>query len=99
MQKLRIIIFFILLPKLTLGQNIENGKRLYGQCIQCHGSRGEGVVSEQAPKIGGQYDWYIISQINAFLTGARKNPKMMPFIEGLNKQNIADLAAYITTMN
>jgi cytochrome c553 len=75
------------------------GASLYKACIQCHGEKGEGNASEEAPKIAGQLDWYIVSSIEAFKKGVdRKNPKMLPFIKSLSKQDIADLAAYISTM-
>lgn len=80
-------------------QDIEKGKTLYKACIQCHGADGMGNVEELAPKIAGQLDWYIVSSIKAFKDGSeRQNPKMLPFIEGLSDQDIADLAAYISQM-
>ena len=95
MHKLTLVIFVLFLPLTVFGQNIENGKSLYSKCIQCHGDNGHGVESEQGPRIAGQYDWYIVSQIKAFLSGTRKNPKMLPFIKGLRDKEIADLAAYV----
>lgn len=77
------------------------GAKLYktNNCIQCHGEKGEGNPTEEAPKIAGQLDWYIVSSIEAFQIGKdRKNPKMLPYIKSLSKQDIADLAAYISAM-
>lgn len=79
----------------------SKGAKLYSanNCIQCHGEKGEGNPAEQAPKIAGQLDWYIVSSIEAFQAGVdRKNPKMLPYIKSLSKQDIADLAAYISAM-
>ncbi len=75
------------------------GQTLYKACIQCHGEDGRGNPTEEAPRIAGQYDWYIISSINQFKAGVeRKNPKMLPYIQNLSDQDIADLAAYISQM-
>lgn len=75
------------------------GAKLYSACIQCHGEDGRGNVAEEAPKIAGQHDWYIISSIQQFKAGTdRKNPKMLPFIQNLSNKDIEDLAAYISTM-
>lgn len=75
------------------------GKALYSSCIQCHGEDGRGNPAEEAPRIAGQYDWYIVSSIKQFKAGVeRKNPKMLPYISNLSEQDIADLAAYISKM-
>ncbi len=75
------------------------GQELYKACIQCHGADGMGVVEQEAPKIAGQFDWYIISSIKQFKAGVeRKNPKMLPYIQGLSNSDIEDLAAYISAM-
>jgi len=95
MQTYSLLILFFLFPVLGHGQNVDNGKKLYGQCIQCHGAQGQGVVLEEGPKIGGQFDWYIVSQLQAFLSGTRKNPKMQPFIKSLSASDLKDLGAYI----
>lgn len=77
----------------------KKGKELYKNCIQCHGESGMGSVAEEAPKIAGQFDWYIESSIKAFIVGKdRKNPKMLPYIKNLSDSDIKDLAAYISKM-
>lgn len=95
----QITFFALLLTSLTaFSQDSERGKGLYATCIQCHGEKGEGNVKEEAPRISGQYDWYIVSQLEAFQSGARKNPKMLPFIKALSKKDFSDLAAYISKL-
>ena len=77
----------------------NRGKELYSTCIECHGTDGMGKVEKEAPKIAGQYDWYIISSIKQFKAGVeRKNPTMLPYIKGLSSKDIEDLAAYISSM-
>lgn len=83
----------------TWSADAARGKELYKACIQCHGETGQGNVSEQAPKIAGQYDWYIASSIKAFKKGVdRKNPKMLPFIKNLTDTDIADVSAYVASL-
>lgn len=79
-------------------QDIKNGEKLYKKCAACHGPAGLGNKGQGAPKIAGQYDWYIISSIEAFLSGKRANPKMLPFIKGLSKSEIADVALFVSKM-
>lgn len=83
----------------TQAQDAKRGKELYSACIQCHGDNGMGNVEKKAPKIAGQFDWYIVSSIEAFQAGKeRKNPDMLPYIKNLSSKDIQDLAAYISAM-
>lgn len=94
-----LFLVFSLFTANTFGASAEKGKTLYASCVQCHGEQGEGNPAEKAPMIAGQFDWYIISSVKAFKEGKeRKNPKMLPYIKNLSDQDIADLAAYISTM-
>lgn len=77
---------------------LERGFKLYSKCISCHGKGGEGRVSQKAPFIGGQFDWYIEKQITDMQTGVRSNPVMDPYIKGLSAQDVKDLAAYVSKL-
>tara|TARA_R110000868_G_scaffold313440_1_gene574418 strand:- start:1850 stop:2344 length:495 start_codon:yes stop_codon:yes gene_type:complete len=77
---------------------LESGHGLYGKCIVCHGKAGEGKKSQNAPAIGGQFDWYIEKQVLAMQTGERVNQVMAPYIRALSAQDIKDLAAYISKL-
>lgn len=79
-------------------QDAQKGKTLYNTCIECHGEDGLGKREKNAPKLSGQFDWYVIKQVNDFKTGVRKNPDMDPYIKNLSEQDIKDLAAYILTL-
>jgi cytochrome c553 len=76
----------------------KKGETLYKACIQCHGEQGLGDKSQEAPRIAGQLDRYIVTSIKMFKSGERKNPKMLPFIKNLSDQDIADLAAYVSSL-
>lgn len=43
----------------------------YQSCVSCHGDQGQG--SETAPRLKGQYDWYIITSLEKFKSGERPN--------------------------
>lgn len=78
--------------------DLKKGEELYQTCIQCHGKNGEGNLEQKAPKIAGQFDWYIEAQIKNFQNKTRKNPRMDPFIANLSAQNVADLALYVSKL-
>lgn len=93
-----IITFYSIL--ISAAGDVQSGSKLYSSCIQCHGEKGRGNPEEGAPKIAGQYDWYIISSIKQFKAGVeRKNPKMLPYIKNLTDRELEDLAAYISQLN
>ena len=77
---------------------LKRGAALYKKCILCHGPRGQGKKSQNAPAIGGQYDWYIEESVLSMQKGIRINRVMMPYIRKLNSQDIKDLAAYISKL-
>lgn len=77
---------------------LENGAALYKKCVTCHGKRGEGKKGQKAPAIGGQYDWYIVTQVNNMKSGARVNKVMNPYIKKLSEQDVKDLANYISKL-
>lgn len=77
---------------------LQSGHDLYGKCIVCHAKAGQGKKSQNAPAIGGQYDWYIEKQVSAIQAGTRINQVMMPYVRGLSAQDIKDLAAYISKL-
>ncbi len=82
----------------VMAQDAARGQTIYNTCIQCHGEKGEGNADMKAPRIGGQHAWYIESSIKMFKSGERKNPTMLPFIKNLNDTDIADVAAYVSTL-
>ncbi len=75
---------------------LQRGDALYKKCIVCHGKRAEGKKSQNAPRLGGQFDWYLEKQITAMRDGERINQKMLPYVKKLSNQDIKDLAAYLS---
>ncbi len=98
-MKYVISMFLLALSVTAYTQDATKGASLYKQCVACHGVNGEGNISQKAPKLSGQYDWYIEKQIQDIKDGnLRKNPVMIPFVSKLSPQDMKDLAAYISQL-
>jgi cytochrome c553 len=65
-------------------------------CIACHGANGNSANPEW-PVLAGQHEQYIHKQLQAFKSGARKNPLMSPMAMSLSDEDMADLGAYFST--
>ena len=83
-------------PKAS-AQNAENGKTLYASCIECHGDKGDGNAAKQAPRLSGQFDWYILKQLTELKSGVRKIDNSGRY-KALSEADMKDLAAYIITL-
>jgi cytochrome c553 len=77
---------------------LKNGAALYKKCLTCHGKRGEGKKGQKAPAIGGQFAWYLNSQITNMQTGVRVNKIMMSYIKKLTPEDVSDLSEYISKL-
>jgi cytochrome c553 len=71
----------------------EKGESKSTACIACHGPGGNSVNPEW-PSLAGQGQAYVHKQLQAFKSGARKNPLMTPMAAGLSEEDMADLGAY-----
>lgn len=76
----------------ALGKTIYNDK---GQCMVCHGEKGEGNADMQAPLLAGQHAWYTYSQLMEIKKGNRKVEAMAPFLEPLTEEELQALSKYI----
>ena len=93
-------------PKKTVVGDIENGKDIYNTCAVCHGQQGEGYAFMNAPRQAGLDDWYLVTQLKNFRSGARgahsgdaygMQMNMMAAILNTD-QAINDVVAYINTL-
>ena len=66
-------------------------------CQACHGIDGLSKVPD-APNIAGQTEPYLVAQLQAFKSGARKNDAMSVVAPSLSDQDIEDLAAYYSAI-
>ncbi len=77
--------------------DIAQGKTKSATCAGCHGSDGIGL-SQEFPNLAGQKEAYIIKQLKAFKSGERKDPTMAAMAAALNENDMADLAAYFSSL-
>jgi len=73
------------------------GKEKSLTCAACHG--GEGISPNGAwPNLAGQKEQYLVAQMTAFRDGTRENAQMAPMVANLSDEDIANLAAYYSSM-
>lgn len=78
--------------------DIEAGKARATQvCAACHGANGVSV-SADIPNLAGQKAGYLGNQLNAFKSGARKNPMMNAIATQLSPADIDNVAAYFASL-
>lgn len=73
------------------------GKAKSAVCAACHGPAG--ISSNPLwPNLAGQHEAYLLKQLKAFKSGARKDPLMSPMAAPLSDQDMENLAAYFASL-
>jgi cytochrome c553 len=97
------LIFFVLLSLFALqsGPSVAGdaaaGKAKSATCAACHGA--DGISGNDIwPNLAGQKEGYLVAQLKAFRAGERSNPMMSPMAAPLSDADIADLAAYFSSL-
>lgn len=76
------------------GGDAENGKKLTGTCVACHGADGNSVNPDW-PKLAGMGEAYLLKQIMDFRTDKRHEATMTPMAKTIaSDSDAADLAAF-----
>lgn len=80
--------------------DLANGRLLAYTCQGCHGVTGYKNVypSYKVPMIGGQSASYLSQALHAYRDGKRKHPTMQAQSGSFSEQDIADLSAYLSSM-
>lgn len=73
------------------------GRKKALQCQTCHGMDGIAKIPEAA-NLAGQSTNYLVSALNDYKSGARKNDMMSTIAPNLSDADIADLAAYYSAI-
>jgi cytochrome c553 len=73
------------------------GKTKSALCAACHGANGISN-NDMWPNLAGQKEGYLVKQLTDFRSGERKNPMMSPMAANLSDADIADLAAYFSSL-
>lgn len=84
------------------GADLAVGEELYqDDCKSCHGRKGEGKASKESPQLAGQYDGYLMRQIQMFKAKRREHagdPEDDTF-DDYSDQQILDIVGYVTTLD
>ncbi len=77
----------------------EAGRKKAYTCTGCHGITGYSNVYPyyRVPRISGQNYEYLVAALNGYRTGTRKHGTMNGQAESLSEQDIADIAAYLSS--
>ncbi len=73
------------------------GKAKAATCAGCHGADGISMVPTY-PNLKGQKEQYIITTLKGFRDGTRKNATMNAMAKPLSDADIANLAAYYSSL-
>jgi len=77
--------------------NPAAGREKAQQCQTCHGIDGVGKMPD-VPNIGGESEIYLVTQLEHFRSGERQHEQMSIIAEGLTDQDIADIAAWYSSI-
>ena len=81
----------------TFAADAAAGKGKAATCGACHGQNGISP-NDLWPNLAGQKAGYLEAQLKAFRDGQRANPMMAPMAAPLSDADIADLAAYYSSL-
>jgi len=93
MRRLGVLAAALVLSPSALAGDPARGQAKSTVCAACHGVDGNSPTPE-FPRIGGQYEDYLLQALLAYKHGERKNPIMASQVESLSRQDLADLAAW-----
>ncbi|MBV1839999.1 MULTISPECIES: c-type cytochrome [Photobacterium] len=104
MKKLALILTLLASCSALAQGDAEAGKAKAATCAACHGADGNSIMA-QYPKIAGQHAGYLEKQLKEFKlamsTGGkqgRNDPVMGGMAMPLSEQDMADLAAYYSSL-
>ncbi|MBE3664800.1 cytochrome c4 [Vibrio navarrensis] len=104
MKKLALILSLLASCSVWAQGNIEVGKAKSQTCVACHGADGNSLLT-MYPKLAGQHAKYIEKQLKDLKLGmesagkqGRYDPVMSAMAMPLTEQDMADLAAYYSSL-
>ncbi|MBR9910078.1 MAG: cytochrome c4 [Gammaproteobacteria bacterium] len=93
----RYIFAVALIAIANLAQAATDAAALSQTCVACHGANGMSA-NPLWPNLAGQRQGYLISEMQAFRDGTRKDPLMSPMAANLSDGQIEALADYYSSM-
>jgi cytochrome c553 len=84
----------------TIKGDAGAGKELVYTCQGCHGITGykNAYPSYHVPRLGGQSEVYLLNALTEYKKGTRKHPTMQAQAQSFSDQDIANIAAYLSTV-
>ncbi len=76
----------------------SQGAGAVAACASCHGAQGEGQAAAGFPRLAGLSEYYLRKQLKDYQTGHRSNEVMQPLDKTMSPQQIADAAAYYSSL-
>ena len=95
--RLMTAIVFTFLASISMAGDPVAGKAKSVTCAACHGANGISP-NDMWPNLAGQKNGYLVSQLQMFRDGRRNNPMMTAMSKGLSDDDIANLAAYYSSL-
>ena len=97
MKRMLLVIFCAVISLSVQAGDAAAGKQKASLCMACHGA--EGISPNDIwPNLAGQKEGYLQKQITAFRDGVRNDPMMAPMVKPLSDDDIANLAAYFSSL-
>jgi cytochrome c553 len=93
---LDIAVFFAGKP-LTSGNGPASEPKAVALCTACHGKDGVAIAAIY-PSLAGQHQDYLVRALHEYQNGGRKNPVMKGFASTLKPEDIAEIAAYFSSL-
>jgi cytochrome c553 len=93
-------------PAPTITGDVAHGKKLYENCVSCHGAKGEGNATLNSPALAARSDWYLVTQLANYQKGLRGTDERDPYGAQMraivttlpDEKAITDVVAYINTL-
>lgn len=74
----------------------DEGKKLAGECAQCHGADGNST-SAGVPTLAGQQPRYLVAAMQEYLNAERARSPMHPVLRNLNRVQMESVALYFAS--
>lgn len=87
-------------PAAAVSGDAERGRLLSYTCQGCHGMTGakNAYPSFKVPLIGGQSAEYLSQALHGYRDNQRRHPTMRAQAQSFTEQDIADIAAFLSTI-
>ena len=92
-----VCLFFTAMRPAQAAGDAAAGRNKAKQCQTCHGLDGKATIPE-APNLAAQSEIYLLKALKDYQSGARKNDMMSVIAPNLSDADVADLAAYYSSL-